>query len=571
MKLLSRLTIPCLIILLTVFAILPLLNPYFYPMHDDEQIARLFDLDQSIKSGHFPPRIVPNLGFGYGYPFFNYYPPFAYYVGEVYHLIGFGYILSTKLMLITGFFLSAFFMYLFTKEFFGRLAGLVSAVSYTYISYRAVDVYVRGSYAEFFAFVFIPLMFWSVYKLAKTNNIKFVILGSLGTAGLILSHNLVAFMSSIFMGIWLLYGIYVSKEKIRFTEYSILLFMLGFGLSAYFFLPSYFERGYTIVNILTTELADYKLHFVCVYQLWDSMWGYGGSILGCYDGISFEIGKVHLVIAAIVFLLSAWFFIKKQKIKKIIPILIFSAMLFISIFLMVNHSRPIWDTVQALWYVQFPWRFLIFSGFSASFLTGSFIYFVKGRHLRYLAGFVIVFVIIISNISRFTPQRFINVQDQDYVSPEKLRWETSSLAYEYVPTGIAVIKSQIGTTRVDIKKEEIASSSSQVISGTVDIQEVTNKPHYKKFRAMVFEPGVLQINTYSFPGWEVFVDGVKTDYSNNNKLKLIRINLSGGEHLVEAKLFDTPVRRVGNTISIVSIILFAALMIFSIKTKKNHA
>ena len=42
----------------------------FYPMHDDEQIARLFDLNQALMAGNIPPRIAPNLGFGYGYPFF---------------------------------------------------------------------------------------------------------------------------------------------------------------------------------------------------------------------------------------------------------------------------------------------------------------------------------------------------------------------------------------------------------------------------------------------------------------------------------------------------------------------
>ena len=47
-------------------------------MHDDEQIARLYDLNQALSEGQFPPRISPNLGFGYGYPFFNFYPSFAY-------------------------------------------------------------------------------------------------------------------------------------------------------------------------------------------------------------------------------------------------------------------------------------------------------------------------------------------------------------------------------------------------------------------------------------------------------------------------------------------------------------
>lgn len=569
MKFQHKLVAPFLVIALCFFAVLPLLSSHFYPMHDDEQIGRLYDLDQSIKAGHIPPRIVPNLGFGYGYPFFNFYPPFAYYVGEVYHLIGFGYVLSTKLMLITGFILSAIFMYVLVKEFFGRFAGLVSAVSYTYISYKAVDVYVRGAYAEFFSFVFIPLIFWSIYKLTKDNKIKYLLFCSLGTAGLILSHNLIAFVSSFFIGVWILYSLYISKNKPLFFSRVIGALLLGFGLSAYFFLPSYIEKDYTLVNILTKELADYKLHFVCVYQLWDSTWGYGGSILGCYDGISFEIGKVQLVISLASSLVALFLLSKHKKVKLIIPILIFSVFLFTSLFLMIKYSRFVWDIIPSLWYIQFPWRFLVFAGFSASFLTGSIIIFIRGKILRYIIGLLIIFTIILTSISRFTPQRFINVNDKSYTSLEKIRWETSSLSYEYVPSGIATKKSQAGTTQVDITKEQIASSSSQIINGVMEIQEKEDRPQYKKFELKVFEPGIVQINTFSFPGWKVFIDGRLVTFNDNNKFKLIRISVPEGTHILEAKFTDTPVIIIGNTTTVISIIILAILSSIAVKTNKH--
>src|SRR3990167_8782287 len=103
-------------IFLSIFALIPLMHPGFFPIHDDEQIGRLFELNQALRQGQFPVRIDQNLGFGYGYLLFNYYPPFIYYFAEIFKLLGFSFINSIKLMIISGFFLSSLFMYLFGKN-----------------------------------------------------------------------------------------------------------------------------------------------------------------------------------------------------------------------------------------------------------------------------------------------------------------------------------------------------------------------------------------------------------------------------------------------------------------------
>lgn len=565
MRFILRFVAPALVILLTVFALLPLFHSGFYPMHDDEQIARLFDLNKALVAGNIPPRIAPNLGFGYGYPFFNFYPSFAYYVGEVFHLIGFGYIVSTKLMIVTGFILAALFMYLFSKEFFGKVGGVVASVAFTYSSYHAIDVYVRGAYAEFFAFVFIPLIFWAVFKTAKNLRFRYVIYGALGTTALILSHQLIALMSSPFIAVWLIYLFIKTSNKSKFTLYILLLFALGFCLSAYFWLPAYLEKDFTLVNILTTELANYSIHFVCVHQLWDSPWGYGGSIPGCYDGISFEIGKVQLLGSLVAFILALVFYAQKKYREKAQIVLIFAALLSLSAFMMIKFSKPIWDAISLLWYIQFPWRFLLISTFLCAFLCGSILGFIKNDKFKLGVGGMLVLLLIISTVGRFTPNRYFNAVDSDYTNTKKIRWDTSSLSYEYVPTGIAIKKSKIGTTLININENEIATSASKLISGQMNIHTLANLPQHKKFQVDVAIPGVFQINTYAFPGWTVFVNGEQVSYSSFNKFKLIRISLRRGNFLVEAKFLDTKARTAGNVISILGIISLVGVVLISYK------
>src|SRR3989304_9300998 len=105
-------TIPIVcILLLTVFTSLPFLKPGLYTMHDDQQVARLFLFDQALKAGQFPVRWVDGLGFGFGYPLFVFYPPLVYMLSEIFHVLGFGFIDSIKLVFFASIFVSGLTMY----------------------------------------------------------------------------------------------------------------------------------------------------------------------------------------------------------------------------------------------------------------------------------------------------------------------------------------------------------------------------------------------------------------------------------------------------------------------------
>src|SRR3989344_6475331 len=91
------------ILILSFWAIQPLFHSGFFPMHDDEQIARLYQLHLTLSSGQFPPRWIPDLGFGFGYPFYNFYPPLVYYLGEIFYILGLSLLASTKIVMAMGF------------------------------------------------------------------------------------------------------------------------------------------------------------------------------------------------------------------------------------------------------------------------------------------------------------------------------------------------------------------------------------------------------------------------------------------------------------------------------------
>lgn len=553
------------LIVIPLFGILPLLHTGFFPMHDDEQVGRLIELHKVILDGQIPPRWVPDLGFGYGYPLYNFYPPLFYYVGVIFSLLGAGYIVSTKIALILGFIASAVGMYLWVENRWGKLAGIFSAVVYTYVPYHAVDIYVRGAFSEFFSFVFIPFTFWAMDKVTQSKEKKWIIILSLLLSGIVLTHNLVALQAIPFILLYIGFLLLENRKDIkRLLIFFSVAGLVSLGITAYFWLPALSEKQFTLVDsILTKELANYTIHFVCPNQLWSSSWGYGGSAAGCVDGLSFQIGKLQILFVA---LAAIGLLFKKSKGKIFVAFIL--VLFTLSAFMTTDYSKFIWDHLSPFWYIQFPWRFLLFVGVFSSALAGftlSYLLRIIPRKLSILLLVALSFLFMYQVRHDFVPQRYMHVGDDHYLS--NIKTEVSRMSYEYVPKEVATQKSTLGTTELAISTKDVAKSTYTVISGHMTMTQEINKSQDKKYAVFVSQKGILQINTYSFPGWKVIVDDQKVSYNDSNRLHLIQVTLNPGRHKVEVILADTKPRMIGNLVSLISLIGVTISSIVLIKKK----
>src|SRR3989344_8420666 len=107
------------VLLLSLFAVLPLLGGGFFPIHDNTQIQRVYEMGNALSDGMFPVRWVSDLGYGYGYPIFNFYAPLFYYISGLFTIFGFTALVSTKITAVLAILLSSFSMYLLTRELWG--------------------------------------------------------------------------------------------------------------------------------------------------------------------------------------------------------------------------------------------------------------------------------------------------------------------------------------------------------------------------------------------------------------------------------------------------------------------
>jgi hypothetical protein len=470
----------------------------------------------------------------------------------VFHLLGFSLIVSTKLMIGLGFLLAGIFMYLFAKEYVGKIGAVVASIAYSYTPYHSVDVYVRGAMPEFWSFVFVPAVFWSTHKMAKTGKFTYLLLSGIFVACLILTHDLIAMMSSFFLGAFFVYLIVIAKRKgLLFLNICLSVFF-GLLFTAYFWISSYFEKQYTMVKLLTEQLADYHLHFVCIRQFFISPWGYGGSILGCSDGLSFQVGQAQLALAAISILVSLYFLWKKRKGYGIV--MLFILMFLFSLFIQTKYSTFIWNSIQPFAYIQFPWRFLIFSDFTIAFLAAYMFTFLKNNRIKIIIATVVIVVVIALNKDYFVPEQYLtNVTDASYTAASVIRWRTSLMSFEYTPVGIATKMSPVGNTVIAINKDEIPKKSFAIVSGKMSVKVLEDIPQQKEFDVDVQKAGMFRFNTFTFPGWKTFIDNREVPYTDNNKFKLITVAVPKGKHTVSATLMDTTIRFVSDWLSGLSI------------------
>jgi 4-amino-4-deoxy-L-arabinose transferase-like glycosyltransferase len=556
------------LIIITVLAVFGLLNNQYFSIHDDQHIARLYLLDQAIRQGNFYPRFVGGLGFNFGYPLFNFYPPLIYYVSEFFHLIGFNLLWSLKLMIITGSFISSFGIYLLGKRFFNKNTGLLVATLFTFFFYRAITIYIRGAWAEFFAMSLLPLVFLGIDNIYRNKNLNSTLLFGISFALLILAHPLIAFPAFFYIALFSTYYFFSSKNRLLFVRNVFSGGLLALGLSTFFWLPSLIEKRYTLVDaILTHELANYKIHFIYPFQLWFSPWGYGGSIAGPFDGISFQLGRIHIFLTAfslLVFIL--YFFIKEKRETIKLYIFLFFLLLF-SLFMSVTYSQFIWDKIQYLWYLQFPWRFMTFTGIFISLIAGAGVYYLEKlikadsgvKKVLFNLGIVfMIIMIILKYINYSKPHDLKEYDEKKLTSFEEISWRVSKTSFEFSPVGIKTAKTELGTTTIGLSKKDLTKNSFDILTSDkkgVVVRQTINKFSKKEFEINSIKPVEFRLNTFNFPGWQASLDGKSIKIIDNNDYKLITVNVPKGNHKLSFVFRNTLVRKISLFISIISIVI----------------
>ena len=400
------------------------LNPFSsstFTFHDSTQPVRIQQFVKELKSFHIPPRVAADMNFGLGFPVFNFYAPFSYWITSFINIIGFDIIDSIKLSFFLALIFGFFGCYFFLKHFFGFFPSFLGGFLYITSLYFPLNIFVRGNLAETWFLAILPLAM--SFLLNKNIFASSMLLFFLFT-----SHNILSLISIPLILIFVL----IIKNKKR----SLLAILFGLLLSAYFWLPALMEMNYTWAKEVAT-LTNFRGHFLCVDQLWQSSWGFGGSTSGCInDGMSFMIGKIQLIL----FGLGVLMFLKSLRKPKYDDIFIFwflFIMTFIHLFLTTYQSKFIWEIFAPISSViQFPWRLIGPPLLGITFFSTFFLDKIKIPFKNLLLT-VLLIVLFIVNGKYFKGQEITKNQiEKKFLSREYIEIKAAYAVAEYLPKTI---------------------------------------------------------------------------------------------------------------------------------------
>lgn len=537
------------------------MRPGYFPMHDDLQAFRIQQMHECFKDLQIPCRWVPDMGYQYGYPQYNYYPPSVYYLGEFFHLIGFQFIDSAKILFALGFLASALTMYLFLRDLLGKWPGFIGALIYTYVPYKAVNVYVRGAMNEFWALAFYPLLFWSSWKIIKEGGKKNIAFFAIATSLILITHNLMTLIFLPILAFWILLNV-VLEKKYKSLINITLGGLLGLGLAAFFTLPVAVEKPYAHLETLVGGYFDYRQHFVSLNQLFISnFWGYDSSVWGIDDGLSLSTGQIQFL-GSIIALILAIFSFKKYKKISTITLSLFALSL-VTLFMVHEKSSPIWTLFEsALIFIQFPWRFLSISIFLLSTLCALGIFFIQKLNFKIfkinsaiIYGIVLITACLILYGSFFHPNKWYDITDKEKFSGVSWEKQLTISIFDYLP-----IYAKFPPTSA-------APMNPETLEGLADFKNSRKGSAMKSWEVEIFQPSIIRAPIFDFPGMKVLVDGSIINHWNDDCrnqefcLGLVTFKLEPGRHFVEIKLTNTPIRTIGNLLTILSFLILVILLV----------
>lgn len=475
-----------------------------YTMHDFH-VFRQYEFDKCIKAWTFPCRWAPDAGLGYGEPIFNYYGQFPYWVGQVFRLLNFSVTDSTKINFGLTIVLSAVTMYLLARKFWGNTGAVISAILYAYAPYRAVDVWVRGALPEAMAFVFFPIILLCLKEFVENRKLKYLFWLILAFAGLIITHNLSLVMFLPFVLVWFVYFFIKSRNKSIHIVYDLISAgMVTFLLSAFYLLPVIIEGGLVMVSETTTGYYDFHLHYTTLKQLFLSLfWGFGGSVWGPNDTMSFAVGHVHWLVALIV---VGYLLIRRQRNDA----WLFITLGFFAAFLTHGKAEFVWEAIRPMAFIQFPWRFLTMSTLFLSLATGVISQFTPKIVLAILVTSSILFY-----AGNFRPDIWRSIGDKEQFTGKLWDEQRSSALLDFWPKS-AKVPNDFAPIAPEVKLD-------------------TRFP-------IVY-----------FPGWTAKIKNQKVPVFASGPMSQVTVRVPEGEE-VELSFEDTPVRRLGNIVSALALL-----------------
>lgn len=526
------------LLLLTLPAVWKLLAPGGYEPHDFHHIADIHQMYQALASGQIPPRLGPDFYMSYGYPLFNYYYVLPFYIGAGFFALTGSLMESLKLVFALSAFVSVFGMYFLLRKFFSQAASIAGSLLYLYTPFRAVEIYVRGAIGEAFAIALLPWVLLTLATLIDKTNRKNIAITAFVLMLFFLTHNYFFILAAPLIGVFSVILIINQKERAKVLIGVAAAGFLGVLASAYWWLPAFLESKL----VAATTPFVIEDHFPFVKQLIMPSWGYGSSVWGPGDEISFQIGLVNLFFIAISFLV---FYRLRSQRPLYWKVSLLALVLFVcSVYLMNIRSLSIWRVIPFTNFIQFPWRLLSMTSFFSAFIAA---FVVQNTKFKKLTMIAVVCVSILLTVGYFRPSKNLIRSNQEYLDHF---FNNPMYSEDYLQTPIGV---SMKPSSVD-EKIEIPGADNFSIKKVTSIFWVVD--------VETQDPAEGIANVLNIPGWFVEVNGQSVETRFVEPYGKIGFSVPAGKSTVKLYWAETDLRQMADLLSLVAMLSILILYLY---------
>jgi hypothetical protein len=605
-------------LLLTSLLSIPLITPLLRwtavaCTHDGHlHYHRVAAMAHAWENGVYLTRWLPDLAFGYGYPFFIYREAAPLYAVLLPHLAGLPLPSASNLFYALTILFSGIFMFLWVRDLFGPRAALVSAVAYMASPYVLIDALVRGNAPESLALPLLPLILWTGRRWVLNGSVWSFIGGTLGLALLSFSHNISTFIFAPTLLVYLLtLVIFVDRRGAEEQEskgeralspapllprspaliraFSLVIF--GLGLAFFYTGGALLEMDQVTLEMsTTTRNNDWRFNFATVGEILAPVPPEDPALVN--PPLLLRLGWAPMLLASVGLTGLVW--IRGDDLRareQRLHIWLMVAAVALYLFMALPISRPLWEALPLIDFVQFPWRFVGRAALPVAFLAGvPFYYFDRGRQTTdhgiqkeirsgNSASAVVrgpwPVVLMVAAISLLILEAIPNLYPR-YCAEEPFPTIQAVFNYEHL-TGLVGVDPE-GSYFPRTVHERPASSPLEadysagrnirrfdetVLPPGATIQSIAYGPLRVTVTLDSPSPFTARYLSFAFPGWSARIDGETVPITPEDPSGLITFEVPAGTHEIVVKWGATPLRLALVGLSVLSAVGIIAVAIWA--------
>ncbi len=573
---------------------LPLLTPLWRwtavaCTHDGHlHYHRVAAMRHAWENGLYFTRWLPDLAFGYGYPFFVYREPAPLYAVLLPHLVGLPLPAAENLFYGLCILAGGWFMFLWVRDVFGARAGMVSAVAYMSAPYVLVDALVRGNAPESMALPLLPFLLWSGRRWLLTGGVVWFLTAVFGLGLLSLSHNISLLIFTPTLLAYLLALSILHKVEWRIVMARLgLLFGLGLGMTIFYTGGALLEMdAVTLQQSTTTRNNDFHYNFASLNEILAPVAPEDPTLIN--PPLPFRLGWVITSLAVLGAFSWLWWrpapgptspaLLREQHGHILLMVLATAVFLCMSLAISVR----IWENVPLIDFAQFPWRFVGRAALPMALLAGvpfasmssqratqaeaSDAYGTRKTEGRLRLLFLLVMpLLVIEAIPNLYPTECYEEPFPTILTVHQYEHETGLVGVDpegsYFPRTVQK-RPQASPLEADYQAGQTPQRF-DITSLPEGAVMDTAVPHRLAATLPLTSPEPFTITylAFAFPGWQATVDGISVPITPSDPAGLITFPVPAGRHTLEVRWGSTPLRTTLTAVSLLALVVTLALAV----------